>query len=56
LRLRFKQGNDQAIKKYLSGKLKDAKIQSQQLLEKSNNFESVYQKATETNEQLMYDI
>ena len=56
LRLKFKRGNDEAIKKYLSCKLKDAKSKIDELFQKSNEFEQAYAKGQETNEQLMYDI
>ena len=56
LRLRFKKGNDEAIKKFLSEELKNAKVNARTLNEKALNLESVYVKQNETNEQLMYDI
>ena len=56
LRLRFKKGNDEAIKKFLSEELKNAKSQNRAFSEKTAHLEGAFQKQSETNEQLMYDI
>lgn len=56
LRLRFKKGNDESIKRYLAEKLKDATASNKMFAEKAGGLEQAYQKAQETNEQLMYDI
>ena len=45
LRLRFKRGNDESIKKYLSGKLKDAKLSIQNLTQKSSELEHAFHKS-----------
>lgn len=56
LRLKFRKGNDEVIKRYLSSKLKDATQSSKDLAERSAGLEQAYAKAQETNEQLMHDI
>ena len=56
LRLKFKRGNDENIKKYLAEKLKTSLAQLQEYTQKSANFEQAYSKGQETNEQLMFDI
>ncbi len=42
LRLRFKKGNDEAIKKFLAEELKNAKTQNRDLNEKASNLESAF--------------
>ena len=56
LSLKFKQGNDEAIKKYLSGKLKDAKESIEQLRTSLGSFEENYTKSSCDNQQLMMDL
>lgn len=56
LRLKFRRGNDDQIKKYLANKLKSSLNLINELQDKSSTFETSFQKSTETNEQLMFDI
>jgi len=56
LRLKFRRGNDEAIKRYLATKLKEANQNNKELLERNGGLEQAYAKTQETNEQLMYDI
>jgi hypothetical protein len=56
LKLLFKKGNDETIKKLLSEKLKEQKLTVEALSEKSSGLEHSFQKCQETNEQLMFDI
>lgn len=56
LKLIFRKGNDENIKKYLASKLKEATQNNAILKDKSSSLEIGYQKAQETNEQLMYEI
>ena len=56
LRLKFRSGNDEAIKRYLATKLKEANQNNKELLERNGGLEQAYAKTQETNEQLMYDI
>ena len=45
LRLRFRKGNDEAIKRYLAQKLKSAVQSNRELSEKSGNLEQAFNKA-----------
>jgi hypothetical protein len=55
LKLKFKKGNDESIKKYLSSKLKLTKDTLIDLEQKQGALEQAHQKVLETNEQLMFD-
>jgi len=54
--IRLKQGNDESIKKHLSGRLKEATEKIENLSSFLSNTEEAYQKAASTNEQLMGDL
>ena len=55
LKLKFKKGNDESIKKYLSTKLKMTKEALIEIQQKCGQLEQTHHKVLETNEQLMFD-
>jgi hypothetical protein len=54
--LKFKQGNDESIKKFLSGKLKETKDFLETTRMNLHNIEDAYTKVTSTNESLIIDL
>lgn len=56
LRLRFKRGNDESIKKYLAEKYKQSITSLAETQERNLSLEQAFKNSQETNEQLMFDI
>lgn len=56
LNLRLKVGNDEALKKYLAGKLKEYKELNESLKTNVESLNEAYGKSTNTNEQIMMEF
>ena len=54
--LKFKQGNDEKIKKYLSQRVKDQKSSLQECTQKLSEVTDQFSKSAQSNQQLMEDL